>query len=304
MGRKPKERSSAYDGFRRYLSRCGYTARTVETYLEVLAYLRRWKEGRSPVGLSEADVEEFSVWLATRCRSSRGERLAASTRIRILSALGHFGVWLVEAGHVEMNPCSSITFPMEAPRRQPEVPPLDRIRRLLFAPCPDSHAVRDAAVVWTLVVTGVRASELAAADLDDVDLARKEFTVRSGKGGKGRVTFLTTEATHMLRRYQREVRPMLSDGERAAFFLTDTGLRMCRKQVASALKRVCQRANVPPSRPHQLRHFFCSVLLERGADLRTIGELAGHKRLSTTTRYAQVDLALLHRIYSQAHPRR
>lgn len=304
MAGKKSARSHEHDGFAQYLSRCGYTARTVETYLEVLAYLWRWRPETPPVCLSEADVQEFGLWLGTQYRSARGERLAASSRIRILSALNHFGRWLVEAGFADMNPCSSIIFPKESPRRQPEVPPLGTIRRLLHAPCLDSHAVRDAAVVWTLAVTGVRASELAGANMDDVDLDRREFTVRSGKGGTGRITFLTTEAARVLRRYQEEGRPVLLEKERDALFLTDRGLRMCRKQVGLALKRICQRAGLAPHRPHQLRHFFCSILLERGADLRTIGELAGHRRLSTTTRYAQVDLALLHRIYSQAHPRR
>ncbi|MEG6551643.1 tyrosine-type recombinase/integrase, partial [Desulfocurvibacter africanus] len=77
-----------------------------------------------------------------------------------------------------------------------------------------------------------------------------------------------------------------------------------RRQAARIVEHMAGLAGLPQSiSPHTLRHSFASHLLQSGADLRSVQELLGHKRLTTTQRYTHLNLAQITRTYDAAHPR-
>jgi len=159
---------------------------------------------------------------------------------------------------------------------------------------------RDRAMFELLYGCGLRASELAGLDLEDVD--RYDGWVRvGGKGRKERQVPLPRKAREALDGYL-SARPVVR-GQRALFLnhrrgrLTDRGLRGIVKLYATLL------AGDPSVHPHSLRHAYATHLLADGADLRAIQELLGHVRLSTTQKYTQVSLTDLMAVYDKAHPK-
>jgi integrase/recombinase XerC len=190
----------------------------------------------------------------------------------------------------------------------------DEMTRLLSAPDGETPAGRrDRAVLELFYASGLRLSELAGLDLEDVNLSARIARVR-GKGGKERLVPFNRSTADALR-------AMLADHPagtapprarassphsrpRHALFLNLRGTRLTTRSVDRIVRRYVRAAAIPRGvSPHALRHTFATHLLQAGADLRAIQELLGHARLSTTQRYTHLDVGRLMETYKKAHPR-
>lgn len=161
--------------------------------------------------------------------------------------------------------------------------------RALFVACaadPTPAGRRDAAIVAVLVGAGLRRAEAAALDLADYDAESGALTVRSGKGRKDRISYLTNGAGRAMQAWLQA----RGDAAGALFCPVDrlgvvTVRRMTSQSVYNALAKRGDAAAIARFSPHDLRRTFVSELLDAGADIATVQRLAGHASVTTTQRY-------------------
>ena len=226
-----------------------------------------------------------------------------------LAALRSFYRHCQREGIVSANPWAAALTP-RLPRRLPQVLGVAEVAHVIDEAAGASRhpplVLRDTALIETAYAAGLRISELAAARLADLDLARGELRVL-GKGRKERMALLGRPACLALERYLRDGRPaLLAQGapDSGVIFLNARGAPLGVRGLRYRLDRLLRAAGAPAgSSPHTLRHSFASHLLDGGADLRVVQELLGHASLGTTQVYTHVTPARLRSAYRQAHPR-
>ncbi|MDP6461147.1 MAG: tyrosine-type recombinase/integrase [Gemmatimonadota bacterium] len=190
-------------------------------------------------------------------------------------------------------------------RRLPRAIPEAELEELLD----DQRAVpippRDRALLETLYGSGLRVAEAAALSVGDIDTHSRTLCV-TGKGDVERIVPLTAASLDALIVWLRTrgIRTGLSQHATRAVFTNGKGGRLTVRSLHRIVRRyVPSRGERGTASPHALRHSFATHLLDHGADLRTVQELLGHARLSTTAVYTHVTRRRLQEAYDGAHPR-
>jgi integrase/recombinase XerC len=236
-------------------------------------------------------------WLA----SLYDHKLTVVSVRRKLAAVRVFFRFLVREGLAPMNAPRLLRTP-RAPKKLPDVMTTEQANALLdgvaAAKVERPHPARDLAILELLYGSGLRVSELVGLNLDDVDRTERWLKVR-GKGRKERQVPFGGKAADALDRYLED-----RAGRDTALFLNHRGGRLTDRGVRGIIKLYATLiAGDSSLHPHSFRHAFATHLLSDGADLRSIQELLGHARLSTTQKYTQVSLTDLMATYDRAHPK-
>jgi integrase/recombinase XerC len=227
-----------------------------------------------------------------------------ATMARKLASLRSFLHFLQSQGVVSDNAARRVRTP-KTPRPLPKGLTIDQVFALLDTPDspPTPQRLRDQAILELFYATGMRVSELVGLNLTDVDLTSRVVRVR-GKGKRERQAFFGPTASTALSDYLQVRPPPHQTPENHALFLNHRGQRLSTRGVHLLVKKHSQRTGIPAgTSPHTLRHAFATHLLDSGADLRSIQELLGHQRLSTTQKYVHVSLDHVMEVYDKAHPR-
>ncbi len=298
---KPKKKSAAKDtlaDFRRSLAASNRSERTVAGYSRDLALFARWFEQTNakpltPEALTPGDVKDYKQ------RLLKVEKAAPATINRRLAALRAYAGWARAKGLIAYSPVNGIDSVEEqklAPKwldKQQQSRLLREVEVAVNAARTEAgkrQALRDQAIIITLLNTGLRVSELCALELGDVILSERkgEVRVRAGKGEKARAVPLNKLARAALRVWLN----IRGDTESNNLFTSKRSDVLTPSAVERRLTELGRRANVEVT-PHTLRHTVAKNLMNADVSIEKVAALLGHSNLNTTRLYttpSQADL--------------
>ena len=273
------------------------------------AYLRRLADfAGDDLKVGEIDLElvrQWRLWL-NRLGGRNDPRLAKATQNYHLIALRNLLKYLAQRGVESLNHGQIELASVQ--RKQVTFLEMEEIERLLESCEIETLAgLRDRAILELLFSSGLRVSELAGLNRDQVNLKRQEFMVR-GKGQKDRLVFISDEAALWLERYLEKRTdnspPLFANNSprRRAAGLDGHHLRLTTRSIQRIVQKAALKAGLTKKvTPHTLRHSFATNLLGNGADLRSIQAMLGHANISTTQIYTHTTDPHLKSVHRRFH---
>jgi len=295
--RSPIEK--AIDKFLQSLRQRNASAHTIKAYTGDLSNFAVYVGSRDWRSIDHLTIRGFLSLLYEK-------DLGKTSVARALAAVRSFYGWLAQEGVVEQNPAALVSTP-KLPKKLPRVPTIEEMNTVLDGEMPEvaSFPDRDRMLFELLYGCGIRNSELIGINLDDIRLSSEAILIR-GKGKKERYVPFGDSVKAALASYLPVRQHRLAERKKntAALLINQRGGRLTTRSVGRIIKKIAVAKGLSPDvHPHTLRHAFGTHMLEEGADLRSIQEMLGHERLSTTQRYTQLSMKHVLEVYDQTHPR-
>ena len=282
--------------------------RTIISWRSILNRFVDWLDQRSIDCLSSVTMEHVAAYRRSlfHYRNPRtGKPLKFNTQAHYLIPLRRWFGWLEHHSFLDSNPAESIELPKSEERLPTSVLTIDEVESLLnSADVSTSLGLRDRAIMETFYSCGIRCGELVALDIYDLNLERDVLTIRSGKGNKDRVVPIGKRAIQWIEKWLSDIRPDLSnENSDQSLFLSKNGRRLGPNYVSNLVNRYLKSIDIHyRGSCHLLRHTAATLMMENGADLRSLQEFLGHARLNTTQIYTHVSIKRLQDVHRKTHP--
>ncbi len=267
----------------------GLTAGTARGYVDAVTGFVAGREVDGEVDLARLTAAQVTAFVVKTCAGqSRGSAKMTVTALRSLLGFLHVD-GILEVSLVAAVPSVASWHLAALPKG---LAPAE-VSRLLAAPDRRTrNGRRDFAVLMLLVRLGLRAGEVAALELDDIDWRAGELVVR-GKGDRHERLPLPDDVGKALVGYLQRGRPSTAQGRRVFVRVRAPHGPMTTGAVSHVVSAAGKRAGLDTVRAHRLRHTVATQLLAAGAPLVEIGQLLRHRSQLTTAIYAKVDTEAL-----------
>lgn len=273
------------EAFLIWMKDAGYTAYTQKCYLadtaQFLAHLR------------DKPLEQAKkLHVVSFLTSVRESGVSDATRNRKHAAVNCFFKALIELELLTINPADGIKKSKTERNREPVFLEEGDLKRFLGG-VEGKYRSRNRAVFLLMAYMGLRVGEVHTLNIGDYDEGRRMLRV-FGKGRKWRHVPVPPDVAAVLdQALEERLTPWLAKEE--AMFVSQKGRRLSIRGIQGIATDAFERfqQDLPPSRrrsysSHKLRHSFATMLLRKGADLRTVQELLGHSSIQTTTVYTHI----------------
>ncbi len=299
---------------------------TIRNYDHYLNRFLDWAMIRNPEDITGELVRKFRLYL-NRYKDRKEKNLKKATQDYYIIALRSFLKYLAKQD-IETLASEKVELG-KTQEREVEFLEADEVKRLLnsvgnrhifegdIGQCRlqkyacSLQGLRDKAILELLFSTGLRVSELANLNRENINLKSGEFSIR-GKGGKIRLVFISDSAKEALLNYisrRKDLDPALfinlktaTVGDRHTCHLQ---LRLTPRSIQRIVKKYAVKAGIVKKvTPHTLRHSFATDLLMNGADIRSVQSMLGHSSITTTQIYTHITNKRLKDIHKKFHGRK
>jgi site-specific recombinase XerD len=295
---------------------------TIRNYDHYLDRFLDWAMVRNPKDITSDLVRKFRLYL-NRYKDDKGRNLKKATQDYYVIALRGFLKYLAKQD-IETLASEKVELG-KIQEREVEFLEADEIKRLLESVKTDNknsegdirecrlqnfYCLRDRAILELLFSTGLRVSEIANLNKENINLKSGEFSIR-GKGGKIRLVFISDSAREALLNYISKRK----DLDLALFIHFKKGsavgnghacsLRLTPRSIQRIVKKYAVKAGIVKKvTPHTLRHSFATDLLMNGADIRSVQTMLGHSSITTTQIYTHITNKHLKDIHKKFHSKK
>jgi integrase/recombinase XerD len=221
-----------------------------------------------------------------------------------LSTLCCFLKWLYKNSYCLINLSKLIEFPWKRGIIPQNILSQEEVRYFLSLPdITTLKGIRDKTILELLYSSGIRRSELAGLNLQDLNVYEQNVRVL-GKGQKERIIPVGDIAIFWLIKYIQQARSCQSGTEPALFLDMIQNKRISGSTVGWMVHEYAERSKLNKKiTPHTFRHCFATHLLQNGANIRYIQDMLGHASPSTTQLYTKLVLNDIRNVYNKTHPR-
>ena len=245
----------------------GLTAKTLKHYDAVINLMLK-DIGKPIPEITTNDLRyHFAKWQIDR-------EVSGTSLNNMRRVYSSFFNWLEVEEYIDKNPMKRIQN-FKVPKKQIQ-PFTEKEMEQMYAAC---DSLRDLALLHFLYSSGVRITECAEANINDVDLKRGEIIIRKGKGNKERKTYLSEVAMLWLNQYLEK-----RTDDNPALFVGKRG-RLSVRGYESIIAKIGEKAGVENAHPHRFRHTLASDMVKRNAPLHLVQQILGHEGIDTTMIY-------------------
>jgi len=269
-----------------------YSPNTIKAYREDIRQFLDFIRKKKISEINHRTLRNFLSFLKDNDYSPK----SASRKI---ASLKSFFKFLTQKKLIKSNPAILLRSP-KLPQKLPDFLTFEEVNRVLqMVKGKNWLSSRDKAILELLYSTGIRVGELTFLKLQDINFIEEVIKVK-GKGRKERIVPIGKPALNALMEYLKR-RP---NKKEKSVFLNKFGKPLTARSVERMIKK-CGKISGIATRvtPHTFRHTFATHLLDRGADLRSVQELLGHERITTTQIYTHLTIERLKELYLKSHPR-
>ena len=289
---------------------------TIRNYDYYLDRFLDWAMIRRPEDITSDLVRKFRLYL-NRYKDDKEKGLKKATQDYYIIALRGFLKYLAKR---DIKTLASEKVELgKTQEREVEFLETEEVKRLLESVGSKNFcSLRDKAILELLFSTGLRVSEIANLNRENINLQSGEFSIR-GKGGKIRLVFISDSARDALLNYiskRKDLDPALfihfkqgsggRDNKNANIKnKSDLSLRLTPRSIQRIVKKYAIKAGIVKKvTPHTLRHSFATDLLMNGADIRSVQTMLGHSSITTTQIYTHITNKHLKDIHKKFHSKK